>query len=80
MTEPEYKSGCHKGNLTFWDLVANLIEGKIYIYSWGNNPKRATMKGRKCRALRRYKRNSALVEFENGQREVVSRNALRKAG
>ena len=77
MSEP--KSEQYKGSLTFWDLVANLIEGKIYIYSWGNNPKRATMKGRKCRALRRYKRNSALVEFENGQREVVSRNALRKA-
>jgi hypothetical protein len=51
-----------------------------YIYCWGNNPKRAKMKGRKCRVLARGRMNSCMVEFENGQREVVSRNALRKQG
>jgi len=51
---------------------------QLYEYRWGNNPKRATMKGRKCRVLARGKKNTALVEFENGQRETVSRNALRK--
>jgi len=72
------------GHLGKWALVAFLLKdelGKkdqIYIYVWGNNPKRASMKGRKCRVIKRYKRNSALVEFESGQREVVSRNALRK--
>ena len=49
-----------------------------YEYRWGNNPKRATLKGRKCRVLARGKMNSCMVEFENGQRECVSRNALRK--
>ena len=49
-----------------------------YVYRWGNNPKRAEMKGRTCRVLCRGAKNSALVEFEDGQREVVSRNALRK--
>jgi len=49
-----------------------------YIYTWGNNTKRATLKGRKCRVLQRLTLNSAVVEFENGQREVISRNALRK--
>lgn len=34
--------------------------------------------GRRCRLLARGAMNSALVEFENGEREVVSRNALRK--
>ena len=47
-----------------------------YIYRWGNNPKRLTMKNRICIVLVRGKMNSCLVEFENGQREVISRNAL----
>lgn len=50
----------------------------MYRYSWRNNEKRATLFGRLCRVLARLKRNSAVVEFENGQREVISRNALRK--
>ena len=50
-----------------------------YRYAWGNNEKRKTLKDRLCRVLHRGKMNSALVEFENGQREVVSRNALRRA-
>ena len=50
-----------------------------YIYAWGNNEKRAELKGRKCVVLARLKMNSVLVEFENGQQEVISRNALRKA-
>ena len=49
-----------------------------YRYMWGNNPKRKTLKGRKCRVVARGKMNSCMVEFENGQREVISRNALRK--
>ena len=50
-----------------------------YYYAWGNNAKRATLKGRRLRVLARGAMNSALVEFaDNGQREVVSRNALRK--
>ena len=50
-----------------------------YIYNWGNNGKRATMKGRKCKVLYRGRMNSCLIEFENGDRECVSRNALRRA-
>jgi hypothetical protein len=34
--------------------------------------------GKKCRVLVRSKMNSALVEFEDGTRHVVSRFALRK--
>jgi hypothetical protein len=49
-----------------------------YIYVWGNNPKRETLKGRRCRVLARGKKNSILVEFENGQKEIVSRNSVRK--
>lgn len=50
-----------------------------YKYSWGNNEKRQKLKGRECLVLARGRMNSCLIEFtDNGQREIVSRNALRK--
>jgi len=58
---------------------ANEMRRMMYTFSRGNNTKRATMKGRKCRVLARGKMNSALVMFENGQREIVSRNSLRRS-
>lgn len=48
-------------------------------YAWGNNPKRAAMKGRLCRVIASGRMGSVLIEFENGQREITSRRALRKA-
>ena len=51
----------------------------LYRFTWGNNAKRAAMKGRTCRVLCRGKLNSALIEFvDNGQIEVISRTALRR--
>ncbi len=52
--------------------------GVTYLYAWKNNPKRLTLYGRKLRVIVRGPANSALIEFENGQREVISRNAIRK--
>jgi len=50
-----------------------------YVFTWGNNEKRKVLKGRECIIVKRMSMNSALVEFtDNGQREVVSRNALRR--
>jgi len=49
-----------------------------YIYLWRNNLKRLTLYGLLFSVLIRGRANSALVEFENGQREVISRNAIRK--
>ncbi len=49
-----------------------------YYFAWKNNPKRATLHNRPLKVLARGAMNSALVEFENGQREVISRNALRR--
>ena len=49
-----------------------------YIYRWRNNVKRAEMHGRRFRILARLRMNSALVEFEDGRREVISRNAIKK--
>ncbi len=44
------------------------------IYRWGNNSKRATMKGRECEIIARSKRmGSICIEFlDNKQREIVS--------
>ena len=51
----------------------------LYVYTWGNNSKRARMKGRACRVLARLALNSCLIVFvDNGQQEVISRNALRR--
>lgn len=50
-----------------------------YDYAWGNNEKRATMKGRPCKVVARgTSMRSVMVEFENGQREIVSYRALRE--
>ena len=49
-----------------------------YYYAWKNNEKRETLYKRRFKVLKRLAHNSALVEFENGQCEVISRNAMRK--
>jgi len=49
-----------------------------YRYVWKNNVKRARLYGRCCRVVARLSMNSAVVEFEGGQREVISRSALRR--
>ena len=53
---------------------------QLYKFCWGNNLKRQTMKGRTCRVICRAKKmNSCMIEFtDNGQRECVSRYAVRK--
>jgi len=52
---------------------------KLYTYTWGNNSKRETLKGRECRIIKAMKANSIIVEFtDTGQREVISRRALRR--
>ena len=52
---------------------------RLYRYCWKNNERRRAMYGRVCRVVCRGTMNSALIEFvDDGSREVVSRNALRK--
>lgn len=52
----------------------------VYVFSWGNTPERASLKGRRCRILARGAKGTVLVEFEDsGQRETVSFRALRRA-
>ncbi len=55
-----------------------------YVYSWGPRFRIPGLrvldrKGQLCSVLARGAMNSALVEFEDGERHVVSRNALRRA-
>jgi len=50
----------------------------IYIFAWGNNPKRARLKGRPCKLLAAGAMNSCEVVFvDTGEHEIVSRRALR---
>lgn len=49
-----------------------------HYYAWRNNEKRITLYKRPCRIVSRGKMNSICVEFDNGQREIVSRYAVRK--
>ena len=56
-----------------------LDEMKTYRYVWGNNEKRKTMKGRTCQVIARGSMNSCVIRFfDNGQKECVSRNSLRR--
>ena len=59
---------------------AATMSGVTYTYEWANNSKRATMKGRPCRILHTLSRGSVYIEFtDDGQKEVTSRRALRRA-
>ena len=59
-------------------MAASVSRDYPYRYVWGNNAKRRVLYGCRCRILARMHMNSALVEFEDGQREVVSVRALRR--
>ena len=50
----------------------------MYRYIWGNNEKRKTLQNHVCNVIARGTKNSVLIEFENGQKEVVSRYSIRK--
>ena len=49
-----------------------------HYYRFKNNPKRIKLYGKRCAVVARGAMNSVLIEFEDGTREVVSRNAIRK--
>lgn len=52
---------------------------QLYRFGWKNNERRAQLYGRTCRMICRGTMNSCLLEFENGERVVTSRNAIRKS-
>lgn len=52
-----------------------------YVYIWGNNVRRARLKGRVCRIVASGRMNTVLVEFtDTGERVTTSRRALRPVG
>lgn len=52
----------------------------IYVYAWGNNSRRADLKGRECVIEATGALGTALVRFmDTGERVTTSRRALRRA-
>jgi hypothetical protein len=50
----------------------------VYEYAWGNNPRRAALKGRRCVVEARGRMGTVLVRFlDTGERVTTSRRALR---
>jgi hypothetical protein len=55
------------------------VAERLYIYGWGNNPRRRELQGRRCRILAHGAMNTILVEFlDNGERVTTSTRALRR--
>jgi hypothetical protein len=56
------------------------VTDEIYTYGWGNNTRRAELKGRECVVLARGTMNSILLRFlDTGEQIVTSRNAVRRS-
>ena len=50
----------------------------MYVYAWGNNPRRAELKGRRCVVEARGRMGTVLVRFlDTGERVTTSYRALR---
>jgi hypothetical protein len=47
-------------------------------FAWRNNAKRAMLYRRPCRVLARGRMNSVLIEMDDGELVVTSRNAVRR--
>ena len=49
-----------------------------WVYLWGNNSKRLSLKGRICVVIAWLSKNSCIVEFvDDGSRECISRYAIK---
>ena len=52
---------------------------QAHIYAWGNNPRRAELKGRECIVLTRGTMNMVLVgSLDTGEQVATSRNGVRR--
>ena len=50
----------------------------MHVYAWGNNPRRAELKGRRCVVEARGRMGTVLVRFlDTGERVTTSYRALR---
>ena len=57
-------------------MIYQLIYRNRLCILWG--PQGSPLFGRRCRIVARGSLNSRLIEFEDGERHVVSGNALRR--
>jgi len=49
------------------------------VYAWGNNPRRAELKGRRCVVEARGALGTVLIRFpDTGERVTTSRRAIRE--
>lgn len=55
------------------------MNATVYYFAWGGIRFGGARKGHRCRVLLRLPMNSALVVWETGGWDVISRNALRKS-
>ena len=52
----------------------------VYVYAWGNNPRRANLKSRLCVIEASGRMRTVLVRFlDTGERVTTRRRALRRA-
>lgn len=50
-----------------------------YVYAWGNNERRAELKGRPCVVLASGRMSTVLIEMlDTGERVTTSRRAIRR--
>lgn len=55
------------------------LEPAVYVYAWGNNPRRAELKGRRCIVEDRGAMRTVLVRFlDTGERVTTSARAIRR--
>ena len=55
------------------------LSDKLYVYAWGNNPRRAELKGRRCVVEARGALGTVLIRFpDTGERVTTSRRAIRE--
>lgn len=55
------------------------MSATVYTFAWGNNERRAELKGRECRIIARGGKGTVLVEFlDTGERVTCSFRALRR--
>jgi len=47
-----------------------------YVYRWKNNEKRKTLYGKFCKIVKQCSKNSVVVQFEDGGKEIVSRYSI----
>lgn len=62
-----------------WTCLDVDVPPQVYVYRWGPPYFGGARKGSLCVVLWRGGRNSALVQWKDGRRDIVSRNSLRRA-